>query len=43
MAFDPYTNEEIMELFSQKSKTNELTKNVLKNYYKIPIMCLLRI
>lgn len=43
MAFDPYTNAEIMEIFSQENKTDVLTKDMLKNYYKLPIMCLLRI
>lgn len=43
MAFDPYTNEEVMEIFKQQNKTDEITKDMLKNYYKLPIMCLLRI
>ena len=43
MAFDPYTNAEVMELFKQQSKTDDLTQDMLKNYYKLPVMCLLRI
>lgn len=43
MAFDPYTNVEIMELFKRQNKTEELTQDKLKNYYKLPVMCLLRI
>lgn len=43
MAFDPYTNEEIMELFKQQIKTSEFTQEMLKSYYKLPVMCLLRI
>ncbi len=43
MAFDPYTNVEVMELLKQQTKTDELTQEMLKNYYKLPVMCLLRI
>lgn len=43
MAFDPYTNVEVMELLKQQTKTDEFTKEMLKNYYKLPVMCLLRI
>lgn len=43
MAFDPYTNAEIMELFKQQGENDELTQNMLKDYYKFPVMCLLRI
>ena len=43
MAFDPYTNAEIMELFIQQTKTSEFTQEMLKSYYKSPVMCLLRI
>ena len=43
MAFDPYTNREIMELLKQHLQTDELTQEMLKNYYKLPVMCLLRI
>ena len=42
MAFDPYTNEEIMEAIKQ-GEAGELTPEVLKGYYKLPVMCLLRI
>ena len=43
MAFDPYTNSEIMELLKKQLQTDELTQEMLKNYYKCPVMCLLRI
>lgn len=43
MAFDPYTNEEVMAILKQQTKTDEFTQEMLKNYYKLPIMCLLRI
>jgi len=43
MAFDPYTNKEVMELLKQQNETNELTHDQLKGYYKLPIICLLRI
>ena len=43
MEFDPYTNREIMELLKQQLQTDELTQEMLKNYYKLPVMCLLRI
>ena len=43
MAFDPYTNAEVMEILKKQSKNDELTQDMLKNYYKLPVMCLLRI
>ncbi len=43
MAFDPYTNVEVMELLKQQTKTDEFTREMLKSYYKLPVMCLLRI
>ena len=43
MAFDPYTNREIMKLLKQQLQTDELTQEMLKSYYKLPAMCLLRI
>jgi hypothetical protein len=43
MAFDPYTNAEVMELLKQQEKTEELLREMLKNYYKLPVMCLLRV
>lgn len=43
MAFEPYTNDEIMELLKHQFQTEELTQERLKNYYKVPVMCLLRI
>lgn len=43
MAFDPYTNEEVMELLKTQNKVDELPQDMLKDYYKLPVMCLLRI
>lgn len=43
MAFDPYTNVEVMEHLKQIVKTDVFTQEMLKDYYKIPVMCLLRI
>ena len=43
MAFDPYTNMEVMELLKQQENTEELSQEMLKSYYKLPVMCLLRI
>lgn len=43
MAFDPYTNAEVMALLKQQEKTEELSQEMLKNYYKLPVMCLLKI
>lgn len=43
IAFDPYTNAEVMEILKQKTKTEELSQEMLKSYYKLPVMCLLRI
>lgn len=43
MAFDPYTNSEIMELLKQQLETDKFTQEQLKNYYQLPVMCLLRI
>ena len=43
MAFDPYTNSEVMKLLKQQTKTEEFPQEMLKNYYKLPVMCLLRI
>ena len=43
MAFDPYTNTEVMEFLIQQNKTDELNQSKMKDYYKLPVMCLLRI
>lgn len=43
MAFDPYTNAEVMELLKQRCETDKLTPEMLKDYYKLPVRCLLRI
>ena len=43
MAFDPYTNVEVMELLKQQENTEKLSQEMLKSYYKLPVMCLLRI
>ncbi len=32
-----------MELLKQQTKTDQFTKEMLKNYYKLPVMCLLRV
>lgn len=39
MAFDPYTNVEVMELLKHQTQTDELTQEMLKSYYKLPVMC----
>lgn len=43
MAFDPYTNSKIMKLLKKQFKIHELSQGQLKEYYKFPVMCLLRI
>lgn len=43
MAFDPYTNNEIMELLKEKLQMDMLFQEQVKEYYKFPVMCLLRI
>ena len=43
MAFDPYTNEEIMELLKEQFQVDMLSQSQVKEYYKFPVMCLLRI
>ena len=43
MAFDPYTNNEIMELLKEQFQVNMLSQEQVKEYYKIPVICLLRI
>lgn len=45
MAFDPFTNPEIKEFIESENKLNIDLKNPtdLHNYYKEPVMCLLRI
>lgn len=43
MSFDPYTNDELMPLLKQHYQTDELTSEMLQEYYKFPVMCLLRI
>ena len=43
MAFEPCANNEILELLKQQLQIKELTQEMLKNYYKIPVICLLRI
>lgn len=32
-----------MELLKQQTQADELTQDMLKDYYKLPVMCLLRI
>lgn len=43
MAFDPYTNNEITELLKGQFQTDMFSLEQMKEYYKFPIMCLLRI
>ncbi len=43
MAFDPYRNKEIMELLKKQFQVDTLSQEQVKEYYKIPVMCLLRI
>ena len=43
MAFDPYTNKEIMELLKEQFQVDMLSLEQVKEYYKFPVMCLLRI
>ena len=43
MAFDPYTNHEIMELLKEQFHVDMLSQEQVKEYYKFPVMCLLRI
>lgn len=43
MAFDPYTNEEIKEILKQQNMKDEFTPEMLKDYYKVPVMCLCRL
>ena len=43
MAFDPFSNEEVANLLKQQTQTDKLTPEMLKRYYKEPIMCLLRL
>ena len=43
MAFDPYTNEEIMELLKEQFQVDMLSQGQVKEYYRFPVMCLLRI
>jgi len=43
MAFDPITNADVMNTLKKELSVETLTSDILKNYYKYPIMCLLRI
>ena len=43
MAFDPHTNSEIKELLISRGRQHELDLEKMQQYYKIPVMCLLRI
>jgi len=42
-AFDPYANEEIMESIGQHFKSEDLSPDELRDYYRLPVWCLLRI
>ena len=43
MAFDPYTSNEIMKLLKEQFQMDMLSQEQVKEYYKFPVMCLLRI
>lgn len=43
MAFDPLTNDDVIEVLKNELSVDNLTFDILKNYYKYPVMCLLRI
>ena len=43
MAFDPFTNKNIMDTLVKHYKTEEMSLSLLHEYYKLPAMCLLRI
>lgn len=38
MTFDPYTNNEIMELLKEQFQTDMLSQEQVNEYYKIPVM-----
>lgn len=43
MAFDPFTNQDVMSLFEMQNKGEKPSREQLYQHYKIPVMCLLRI
>ena len=43
MAFDPFTNEEIAPLLEKRGMERFEEKSFRKNYYHVPILCLMRI
>ena len=47
MAFDSYTNDEIMEILNAEGEAEDevsrWTEETARNYYRIPAMCLLRL
>ena len=43
MAFDPYTNAEIKAVLREPLQEGEFTQEMLRDYYTVPVMCLLRI
>lgn len=43
MAFDPFTNDDIMEIVKSFFGTDELTEDNLRSYYKTWVRCLIRI
>lgn len=43
MAFDPFTNKEVMAAFARQNQTEEPSQDLLHQYYKLPVLCLLRI
>lgn len=43
MAFDPFTNEEIKAVIEENASSDLNNKDALREFYKIPVMCILRI
>lgn len=43
MAFDPFVNNELMEVFELQYEGGKASPEQLYQYYKLPVMCLLRI
>ena len=43
MACDPYTNAEIKAVLREHLQEGEFTQEMLRDYYTVPVMCLLRI
>lgn len=43
MAFDPYTNTEVKAALWEQFGTDDPSEKELRDYYKVPVMCLIRI